>query len=66
MANVLSVNWFPISFPFANYVYETEKLFMNETCNETQIENGILCEDARKILARIWTFGIVVASLGRT
>jgi len=51
-------------FPFANYVYETEKLFMNETCNKTQIENGILCEDARKSLARIWTFGIVVASLG--
>lgn len=51
-------------FPFAQYILKAERVYMAEKCNATQIEENILCEEAKEALGRIWTVGVMVASAG--
>lgn len=49
-------------FPFVTFIFTDEKVYMNEKCNQTQIENKIMCVEAQEALQNIWTIGIMVAS----
>ena len=51
-------------FPFATFIFKNETVYMREKCNQTQVENGIMCEEAQEALQNIWTIGVMVASAG--
>ena len=49
-------------FPFATYIFTNETVYMNEKCNQTQIDSGIMCVEAQEALQNIWTIGVMIAT----
>jgi len=41
-------------FPFVQFIFTKEQIYMKEKCNQTQIDAGIFCEEAQEALNRIW------------
>ena len=41
-------------FPMIQFIFEEEKLFMNEKCSEEDIINGVYCEEAKAVFGDIY------------
>ena len=41
-------------FPIVQFIFEEQKLFMNEKCSEEEIKNEIYCEEAKAVFGDLF------------
>jgi len=41
-------------FPIVQFIFEEQKLFMNEKCSEKDIKNDVYCEEAKAVFGHIF------------
>jgi len=41
-------------FPIVQFIFEEQKLFMNEKCSEEDINNDVYCEEAKAVFGDIY------------
>ena len=41
-------------FPIVQFIFEEQKLFMNEKCSDEDIKNDVYCEEARAVFGDIF------------
>jgi len=43
-----------LGFPIVQFIFEEQKIFMNEKCSEDEIKNEVYCEEAKAVFGDLF------------